>query len=880
MSAIEIRGARVHNLRDVDVDIPLNRLTVITGVSGSGKSSLAFDTLAVEGQRRYVESFSATARQHLDRLEKPDADRIDHLPPAVGLRQNSITRSPRATVATVTEIDDLLRVLLSRIGTVHCPDCQLPVRSHTAESVAAWISTQPDGQRFQIAFPFEPLERDPAETDINDLQESGFTRAVRITTRSGKDAQGQTLDVSSLNDEPDESVTGVNSYVIVDRLATGKVAPQRLIESLESCFLNGDDCCMVLMQAEDDDAENVEIDGRPWRLTRFSARLDCDQCGRLFLEPEPRLLSYRSPLGACRQCQGTGTQTDHTACLTCDGTRLRSEARAVGFVIHKDFYGIAQVSAFTVNEVRGWLQQLPNHLASEQIPVTSELIPELITRLTYLQSVGLGYLNLNRALSSLSCGEAQRAAMTGILGSRLVNTLFVLDEPSAGLHPRDVGRIVELVQQLCDSSNTVVVVEHEPDFAAAADYRLDVGPGAGRDGGQIVFAGNAFEWSLPEPVNSTSGNPSVDDLSVADSESGDEAESETPSPGLRPPSPPTGGRRDELLPALKLSNCRHHILDGVSVDVPLGRLCVVTGVSGAGKSSLIEGVLYPELCQRLDQPYEIEDCGECGKLSGAEHISHVELVSDAPLKGGRRSSPVTWLKAFSEIRSLFADTGEAHSRNLVAGDFSFNTDRGGRCPKCKGTGTVEIDMQFLADVVMTCPDCHGSRYQRHIQEVTWRGRSIADVLAMTAAEAFTFFRGQPRIQKKLRTLKDVGLDYLTLGQPLATLSGGEAQRLKLASSFAATGRSGSLLILNEPTTGLHPLDVERLLECFRGLLAVGHSLIVIEHHLNVIRAADHIIDMGPEAGPDGGCVVVSGSVNAVMACPESITGQFLRDGHS
>jgi len=857
MPAIEIRGARVHNLRNVDVDIPLNRLTVITGVSGSGKSSLAFDTLAVEGQRRYVESFSATARQHLDRLEKPDADRIDHLPPAVGLRQNSITRSPRATVATVTEIDDLLRVLLSRIGTVHCPDCHLAVQSHTAESVAAWISTQPDGQRFQLAFPFEAPNTDPAEADINDLQESGFTRAVRITTRAGEDAQGQTLDVSSLNDNPDESLTDIESYVIVDRLVTGKVAPQRLIESLESCILNGDGCCIVLMQTEADDAENVAIDGRHHQLSRFSARLDCDKCRRVFLPPEPRLLSYRSPLGACRDCQGTGMLTDQTTCSTCAGTRLRSEARAVGLVIgsssdtaRDDFYGIAQVSAFTVDDARGWLQQLPSHLTPEQIPVTSELIPELVARLTYLQSVGLGYLQLNRALSSLSRGEAQRAAMTGILGSRLVNTLFVLDEPSAGLHPRDVGQIVELVQHLRDSSNTVVVVEHEPDFAAAADYRLDIGPGAGRDGGQVVFAGTSSEWSALEHINPA------------------------------PPSPPTGGRTDGLLPALKLVACRHHTLDGVSVEIPLGCLCVVAGVSGAGKSSLVEGVLYPALCQRLDVPCEINDRGECGELTGAEHLSHVELVSDAPLKGGRRSTPVTWLKAFGEIRGLFSDTGEAHNRNLAAGDFSFITDRGGRCPKCKGTGTVEIDMQFLADVVMTCPDCHGSRYQRHILEVTWRGRSIADVLAMTAAEAFAFFRGQPKIQKKLRTLKDVGLDYLTLGQPLATLSGGEAQRLKLASSLAATGRSGSLLILNEPTTGLHPLDVERLLECFRGLLAVGHSLIVIEHHLNVIRAADHVIDMGPEAGPEGGHVVVSGSVIDVMACSKSITGQFLRDGLS
>lgn len=871
---IEIRGARVHNLRDVDVDIPLNRLTVITGVSGSGKSSLAFDTLAAEGQRRYVESFSATARQHLDRLEKPDADRIDHLPPAVGLRQNSITRSPRATVATVTEIDDLLRVLLSRTGTIRCPDCCVNVQRHTAESVAAWISKQPDGQRFQVAFPLELAADGSVEAILHELQETGFTRAVCLSSDSGEPVTGQTRDVSSL-DEQAESASGVEWLIVVDRLVSGQATSQRLTESLESCFLNGDDRCVVLWQVETDADETVAIDGRPWRLSRFSARLECDQCGRLFPQPEPRLLSFRSPLGACRNCQGTGALADRQVCSDCDGSRLRSEARAVGLTLEMPshagesrFYGISLLSALTVDDVQVWLESLPDRLTPEQRPVTSELIPELTTRLNYLQSVGLGYVQLNRALNSLSRGEAQRVAMTGILGSRLVNTLFVLDEPSAGLHPRDVGHIVRLVQDLRDSPNTVVVVEHEPDFAEAADYQLDIGPGAGREGGLVVFAGSRADARAAvrsQPVDRAS-QPD-DESTLADriaETTADAAESGD------------GRRREEH--RLQLTGCRHHTLDNVSVQFPLGCLCVVTGVSGAGKSSLVEGVLYPGLCQRLGQPCDVEDRGECDELTGFESLSHVELVDDKPLKGGRRSSPVTWLKTFGEIRALFADTGEARGRNLAAGDFSFNTDRGGRCEKCKGTGTVEIDMQFLADVVMTCPDCHGSRYQRHIMEVTWRGRSISDVLAMTAAEAFTFFRGQPKIQKKLRSLKDVGLDYLTLGQPLSTLSGGESQRLKLAASLAASGRSGSLLILNEPTTGLHPLDVQRLLECFDGLIAVGHSLLVIEHHLDVIRSADHVIDMGPEAGPDGGKIVVSGPVDAIMACPESITGQYLRRG--
>lgn len=829
MSAIEIRGTRVHNLRDVDVDIPLNRLTVITGVSGSGKSSLAFDTLAAEGQRRYVESFSATARQHLDRLEKPDVDRIDNLPPAVGLRQNSITRSPRATVSTVTEVDDLLRVLLSRVGTIRCPDCELPVESETPGSVANWLGEQAEGIRFQVTFPVS-TESDQAEL-TQELQESGFTRLLRISA----DGAGETLNVTDL-----AGIAGDGSevFAVVDRLTTGKAATERLLESIESCFANGDGRCVVLLQTDGQEADCVEVDRRSYRIARFASRLECGGCQREFLQPEPRLLSFRSPLGACSTCEGIGQRNDGQICDDCCGTRLRLEARAVGINSGEQFSSAPALSSLTVSELLKWLDELSQYLSEDRREIASELFPELATRLNYLSSVGLGYLTLNRSIASLSRGEAQRVTMTGVLGSRLVNTLFVLDEPSAGLHARDVGRIVQLVENLRDESNTVVVVEHEPEFETAADCHISIGPGAGSDGGQVVS----------EP-------PSKEQLET---------------PNARP-QPPDGWN------TVSLTGCRHHTIDNVDVVFPLGCLCVVSGVSGAGKSSLVEGILYPELCGRLEVPCRIEGRGHCNEMTGAEHIAAVELVDDSPLKGGRRSSPVTWLKAFGPVRNLFAETGEARNRNLAAGQFSFNSDQGGRCPKCRGTGSVDIDMQFLADVVMTCPDCHGSRFQRHILEVTWRGRSIADVLQMTAAEAFTFFRGQPAIQKKLRSLKDVGLDYLTLGQPLSTLSGGEAQRLKLAASLATTGRTGSLLILNEPTTGLHPIDVQRLLECFDSLIAVGHSLIVIEHHLDVIAAADHIIDMGPEAGPDGGRVVVSGSVTDVTVCPESITGKCLSD---
>ena len=846
MSSIEIRGTRVHNLRDVDVDIPLNRLTVITGVSGSGKSSLAFDTLAAEGQRRYVESFSATARQHLDRLDKPNVDRIDNLPPAVGLGQNSITRSRRATVATVTEFDDLLRVLLSRIGTIRCPDCEVPVESDSPGSVADWLAEQTDGLRYQVTFPVS-IES-PTEAN-EELKESGFTRLLRL----GPDRLGETLNVADLAGADDASEV----FAVVDRLATGKAAAERLLESLESCFANGNGRCIVFLQADEQESDAVTLDGRSYRIARFSSRLECQGCQREFLQPEPRLLSFRSPLGACPACEGIGQRTDGQTCEDCSGTRLRPEALAVGITAGDLFSNVSQLSSLTVSDLLTWLDKLTHHLANDYRAIASELFPELTTRLNYLHSVGLGYLTLNRPIASLSRGEAQRVTMTGILGSRLVNTLFVLDEPSAGLHARDVAQIVRLVEQLRDESNTVVVVEHEPEFESAADCHIRIGPGAGSDGGQVVSTSSPAEGWLG---SSDCEPPAKEPLGAR----------------CARPQPPEV-RENVSPPEIGLTGCQHHTIDNVDVAFPLGCLCVVSGVSGAGKSSLVEDILYPALCERLEVPCQIDDRGSCEELSGAEHIAAVELVDDTPLKGGRRSSPVTWLKAFGPIRSLFAETGEARNRNLSAGQFSFNSDQGGRCPKCRGTGSVEIDMQFLADVVMTCPDCHGSRFQRHVLEVTWRGRSIADVLQMTAAEAFTFFRGQPTIQKKLRSLKDVGLDYLTLGQPLSTLSGGEAQRLKLAASLATTGRAGSLLILNEPTTGLHPSDVRRLLECFDGLIAVGHSLIVIEHHLDVIAAADHIIDMGPEAGPDGGRIVVSGSVADVTGCPESITGNCLQN---
>ena len=996
-ASIELRGVR----KSIDVDFPLNRLTVITGVSGSGKSSLAFDTLYAEGQRRYIESFSSAARRHLERLEKPDADSIARIPPAVALRQNAVARSAshRSTVATVTEIDDLLRVLFARVGTVVCPDCHVTVEQDSSTTITEWINQLPAGRKLQIGFPLQQAQDREASfatggqiatnsATVSSLLESGFTRAVileRSTSGSFPADESQTpvmgravsIQEAALPPTGIVSDDGEQTIVIVDRVVAGKTSVERITEAVETSLRESHGQCMLIVQAPTSNVStcsrpflHTRIDGDDWHVVRFSTNFDCSSCGRFFTKPEPSMLSFRSPLGACETCQGNGTVTtlvpqklvadeslslrsgaivaltgdrwkrelerllrfaesgkipidvpfqelsaeqkhqifwgsvspedkdtrsaegllglferlerrkQHTAireflsrwrqvdqCGQCHGTRLKPDALAVriGRLKSQDdtaeSSSIGNVSALTVDELLIFFQNATFGVPAERSAIGTSVVADCVERLRFLASAGLGYLQLNREMSSLSRGEAQRVAMTSIAGSNLVNTLFVIDEPSAGLHPRDVARVVSLVRSLRDSSDTVVVVEHETEFLNAADCAVEIGPGAGQQGGQLVYSGEPaglakVEGSVTGQWLSEMSEGAVDGFEIASA---------------------VRSKRRAVPGWLRLRGASCHTVRDCSVDIPLGGLCVVTGVSGAGKSSLIENVLFPAVCQKLGQPCSIAHAGEYTELTGTEPVSSVERVDDLPLAGSRRSNPATWLKVFDEIRRLFAETEDARNRNLTASHFSFNTDSGGRCNKCEGTGRVEINMQFLADVSMTCPDCNGTRYLPHILEVQWRARTIADVLSMTAAEAFSFFRGQPKIQKRLRSLKDVGLDYLTLGQPLATLSGGESQRLKLAACLSSSSRTGALLIMNEPTTGLHPADVARLLECFEGLISVGHSLVVIEHNLDVIRQADHIIDMGPEAGPGGGKIVATGSVADIAACPASITGQYLRN---
>lgn len=846
-AAIELRGVRVHNLQNVDLDVPLNKLVVITGVSGAGKSSLAFDTLYAEGQRRYIESFSTDARHFLDRLERPDADRIEPIPPAIALRAKPAAASRRATVATATEIHDYLRLLFAKAGTIVCPDCHREVRRESPASVQTALEKLPPGTRYQVCFPVAPvtpplskgglggsrnLTNDPSFTpDVatheQHLREAGFTRFI---------------DIDNIR------------LAVVDRLIAGKTTAERLTDSLETAFEHGDGQCIIVEGAAiaiappNGDAENIVSQdapsGRNPTYTRFNTRLMCGGCGSEFAEPEPRLFSHFSPLGACPTCLGRGEirvpangkrDREWRVCLACAGARLQQLALAVQI----DGKNIAELCRLTVKE----LATSPPLLRRGE----DNLLAQIEARLQLLTELGLDYLALDRPLNTLSAGESQRVLLTATLGARLVNTLYVLDEPTIGLHPRDTSRLMNVLHRLRDAGNSVLAVEHDRALILHADQVIDIGPGAGRDGGRIVYQGSST--GIADCEDSVTGRYLSGRAKVT----------------------PQKVEQNESRGWIKLSGAMRNNLRNVTVSFPVGVLCVVSGVSGSGKSSLVQETLYPALREALDK----KDAAKPQVLSGVEHIDDVILVDQTPLGRTPRSNPATCLQVYGEIRALFAETSEAKVRNYTAGHFSFNSASGGRCPTCEGNGTLQIDMQFLPDVTMTCPDCKGTRFRREILDVKYRGRTIAEVLAMTIREAFPFFRGRSRLQRRLKYLKDVGLDYLTLGQPAATLSGGESQRLKLAAALARGSRSRTLFLFDEPTAGLHPADVAKLLECLRALLAGGHSLIVIEHNLDVLRTADYIIDLGPGAGPDGGRIVAQGTPDDIAQSPDSITGRFL-----
>ncbi len=964
---ISLRGVEVHNLKGIDLDLPRQQLIVICGISGSGKTSLALDTLYAEGQRRYIESFSAYTRQFLERLDKPAAERIDGLPPAIAVTRGAISRSNRATVGTATEIVEYLRLLFAKIGRTICPDCGREVRRESAEEAAVELSTLPAGTRFLIAFRLPNDESLDLSKRLQPWREAGFVRAI---------VAGRTVNLSDVSPSPqmDMLTNGEpDCFLVVDRLTAGEVSLERLRDSLEGAFRHGGGTAYVFvegthapqrvaaspMQSHAKEHEHSKsettlrgreysLDDWPFRQIGFSDALRCDDCQLDFLLPEPRLFSFNSPLGACPLCEGTGQivalderliipdrkktlrngaiapwtsnayaghfrkllamseeialpldvpcgelsaeqwqqiregvsvsssgipdhdfvgldrffadleqQRQKTAvraflnrwksasvCPACSGRRLRSEA----LFAQVGNRNMAQWCEQKIGDALAFIDQLK--LTEHEQRVSRIPLDSIRSRLQYLESVGLKYLTLDRTMKTLSAGEAQRVELTSALGSTLVGMLYVLDEPSTGLHPRDVEKLLSCILKLRERKNTVVAVEHEELVIRAADQIIEIGPGAGERGGEVVFQGTPSEI-----------------VNCEKSLTGDYLTGRRGMSGLYKRRPVKQGR-------IRLTNARGNNLRALSVEFPLGLLCVVTGVSGAGKSTLVQETLFPALCRRMNidgaTPLPYDD------VFGDGQLEQVALVDQSPIGRSPRSNPVTYIKAFDEIRGVFAETAEARMRNLTAGHFSFNVE-GGRCNACEGDGYLEIDMQFLADVFMKCAQCQGRRYRREILQVKYRNKSIADVLDMTAREAFSFFRGCKKAQIRLKQLMDVGLDYLRLGQPANTLSGGESQRLKLAGFLAAKRRGRSLFILDEPTTGLHFADVVKLLDCFESLLSVGHSLIVVEHNVQMMKAADWIIDLGPGAAEEGGQIVAQGTPEQVADDPHSVTGHVLAE---
>jgi excinuclease ABC subunit A len=966
---ISLRGVRVHNLKSIDLDVPHRKLVVLCGLSGSGKSSLALDTLYAEGQRRYIESFSAYTRQFLQRLEKPEADRIDGIPPAIAVTSKNVSRSSRSTVGTVTETTDYLRLLFAKIGHVFCRQCGHEVRCDSPQSTCEVLAELPAGTRYMITFRWDSPQAVGIEQLAGAMREDGFVRAIvdgrlvnlDATTRVlppaptalGQAAEGSVdvlwdANLSSSVPSPGDSQPAPSAYAIVDRLAAGGARDNRLRDSLEIAFAKGRGRCYVFV--DDNEASSspspaarpsppVEIDGRAWRRLGFSTQLACEDCGIEYPQPEPRLYSFNSPLGACPECEGFGNvigidmdlvvpdankslregaiapwntpayshelqellalAADYDIpvdtpfrelsaccralvirgvperkfgglegffawlerrkykmhirvflsrwrsfrpCSSCGGTRLRPEALAA----RVGGKNLGDLCAMKAQEAAAFFRGLA--LPDWESQIGRTMLEQVQTRLGFLEAVGLGYLTLDRTLRTLSGGEARRVALTSALGSSLVNMLYVLDEPSIGLHPRDISQLLDAIVQLRNRGNTVVVVEHEEAIIRAADEVIEIGPGAGERGGKVVFQGTPAEMEQSP-----------------DSLTGDYLAGRRGFGGKGQRRPPNHGW-------IRLAGARGNNLKNITVEFPLGVLCLVTGVSGSGKSSLVQDTLYPALCRRLRKdaakPCPYDD------VFGDGQLDDVIMVDQSPIGRSPRSNPVTYLKVFDEIRAVFADTVEARTRNYQAGHFSFNVD-GGRCNACHGDGYIQIDMQFLADVYMRCGQCNGSRYRDEILDITYRGRNIADVLEMTVRQAFTFFRGQQKVQARLKRLIDVGLDYVRLGQPANTLSGGEAQRLKLAGYMSSAKRGRCLFILDEPTTGLHFSDVVQLLDCFDALLAVGHSLIVVEHNLQIMKAADYLVDLGPGAAEEGGQVVAKGTPEMVARSPHSVTAGFL-----
>jgi excinuclease ABC subunit A len=951
---LTVRGARTHNLKGVDVTLPHRRLIVVTGVSGSGKSSLAFDTIYAEGQRRYVESLSAYARQFLERMEKPDVDSIDGIAPAIAIRQKNSIRNPRSTVGTSTEIHDYLRLLWARVGRTICRQCGREVVRESPDVVADQLLALQPGARLLIGFDYPivklQLPSEAAAEEGEDEAENGHGGDLPFVRENGAppDPVLETLQalrrrgfgrllIGGRAVAVEDAIAGLNGLrdathlaVVVDRLRVGPEIRGRLTDSVETAFREGEG---ALFAVEVDDT------GAPTATHRFSERFECRNCGIQYEIPQPRLFSFNNPFGACPTCHGFGNTIEldlalvvpdpalsieqgaiepwtkpyyrsslvqlkraakdanvrldvpwqqltdaerqlvvegggedydgiqgffrrlerkkykvhvrvflsryrgYLTCHECGGTRLRREARDV----RVGGRTIDEVCSLTVTGAARFFDGLT--LSEKDATVAEKVLKEIRRRLSFLTDVGLDYLTLDRLSSTLSGGESQRINLATALGSALVDTLYVLDEPSIGLHPRDNARLIKILQQLRDQGNTVLVVEHDADMIRVADEVVDLGLGAGEQGGRVIYAGPAA--GLIAEQRSLTARYLRDELAI----------------------PLPASRRRPGVQRLRLEGAAEHNLKKIDVEIPLGLLVCVTGVSGSGKSTLVHDVLYAAI-KRAKGDWD-RRVGHHARLEGAEFITDVVLVDQQPIGRTPRSNPVTYLKAFDPIRELFAATKDARARGLTASRFSFNVP-GGRCEACEGEGVVRVEMQFLADVFVPCDECDGKRFRPQVLEVRFRGRNIDQVLDLTVREALAFFAGAPKVIRRLQVLDEIGLGYLRLGQPATTLSGGEAQRVKIAAHLGSQTGERMLYILDEPTTGLHFDDIVKLLAAFKKLLNAGHSVLVIEHNLDVLKTADWLIDLGPEGGDAGGYLVAAGTPDQVADNPASHTGRHLK----
>lgn len=826
-NAICIRGARVHNLKGIDVDIPRDALTVITGVSGSGKSSLAFDTLYAEGQRQYIDSLSAYARQFLDQIPRPDVESIDGLAPTLAIDQKPGSTNARSTVATVSEIYDYLRLLYARVGTPHCVNCGSTISQQSSDMIRDSLAELPEGTKLMMMAPLVRGRRGAHREVLEQIRVAGLIRA-RV------DGEIYALeDVPVLAPRQNHTIEAV-----VDRLVIREGIESRLNESLSLTLRLSGGMVSTLIQDG----------GGEWQESIFNTAMACADCGNSFEEVEPRTFSFNSPYGACPECDGIGqveTTKSREICTACNGGRLRAEALKITI----DGKPINELTAMPLSSAAKWLSELEPRLSELQQKVAKPICSEVVRRLSFLQRVGVTYLTLDRGADTLSGGELQRVRLATSIGSGLVGVCYVLDEPSIGLHPADHDKLIECIRDLQRQGNTLVVVEHDQATMMEADLLIDIGPGAGNLGGELIGQGT--------PKEIAANKQSVTGQFLC---------------GRRKIPVPSSRRNEPKTQWIKLEGATTHNLKDLTVKFPLARLIGVSGVSGSGKSSLINDTLYPAIAKKLDLVTPLP--GPYKKLTGAKNIDKLIVIDQAPIGRSPRSCPATYAGVLDEVRKVFAATREAKTRGFKTGRFSFNS-ADGRCDLCKGHGVEKIEMNFLSDLQVTCTRCGGQRFNRQTLQVRFKGASVADVLAMTINEATEFFQNVPKVERLLKSLQAVGLGYVHLGQSSTTLSGGEAQRIKLGTELARASTGRTLYILDEPTTGLHFADVERLVAVLQRLVDAGNTVIVIEHNFDLLAACDWIIDLGPTGGEDGGYVLAEGTPEDVAKKENNATARFL-----